>query len=148
MSWNSWRTSQTTWTTHHNIKFTTDRETHNHLPFLDTDVYTRPHGSLGHSIKEDHPHHPPLFEWQVVSPSGKQEVCAFHIDTHSQSLLQPRGPPWWNGIPPPQNVQIQWISNLADLSTLPWFCLSITSKLWVFHRVYPHSFGLWKITWS
>jgi hypothetical protein len=63
---------------HRNIQFTMETEKEHHLPFLDIDIYRRPHGSLGRKVyrKPTHTnlylnpashHHPPPSKQAVLS---------------------------------------------------------------------------------
>jgi hypothetical protein len=60
---------------HDNIEFTMEKERDAHLPFLDTDIYRKPDGSLGHRVYRK-PTHTSLYLHANSHhhPSNKQTV--------------------------------------------------------------------------
>jgi hypothetical protein len=78
---------------HENIKFTMKTERDGHLPFLDTDIYRRPDGSLGHTVYRKHTHtnlylhlYFGILGWIYINTFNIYDIYDIQFDTSARKV--------------------------------------------------------------
>jgi hypothetical protein len=72
---------------HEKIHFTMETERDGHLPFLDTNIYRKPDGSLGHKVYRKPTHTNLYLNSQFSPPSYQKAGRNLHVGTQGQTPL-------------------------------------------------------------